>query len=145
MAPGGAEGLAYKLQKPGGAASCGAGRSGDAPSAGAASPLPAVQPPTASRGDAAPAPGGLAQAPGQAVPAALQRRSLAEDAVFTQGMRPLDNRGQPVRALRTLHGKKHLAITCAMHTCFASCQAIPQCRVCAVQPRTQVHIFFCTF
>ena len=79
----------------------------DAPFVGAASPLPAVQPTTASGGDAAAAPGARAQAPEQAVPAALQRRSLAEDAVFTQGMLPLDNRGQPVRALRTLPSNAH--------------------------------------
>ena len=84
----------------------------DAPAAGAASPLPAVQPTTASRGDAAAAPSEVAQAPEQAVPAALRQRSLSEDTVFTQGMLPLDNRGRPVRALRTLPGDFYLSDTC---------------------------------
>ena len=80
----------------------------DAPAAGAASPLPAVQPTTASRGDAAAAPSALAQAPEQAVPAALQQRSLSEDTEFTQGMLPLDNHGRAVRALCTLPGNTYL-------------------------------------
>ena len=83
----------------------------DAPTAGAASPLPAVQPTTASRGGAAAAPSAPAQAPEQAVPAALRRRSLSEDTVFTQGMLPLDNRGQAVRALRTLPSNCSLSKT----------------------------------
>lgn len=74
--------------------------SADAPAAGVASPLPALQPTMARRGDTA-APSALAPAPEQAEPAALQRRRLSEDTLFTQGMLPLDNRGQTVRALCT--------------------------------------------
>lgn len=84
----------------------------DPPTADVASPLPAVQPTIASRGDAAAALGAPAQSPEQAIPAALQRRRLSEDTVFTQGMLPLDNHGRPVRALCTLPSDTHLPSTC---------------------------------
>ena len=73
----------------------------DAPAAGEASPLPAPRPTVTSWGGAAAAPSALAPVPGQPGSPALLRRSSPEDAVFTQGMLPLDNHGRTVRALCT--------------------------------------------